>query len=151
MSANEFQSGRNYAIGEDVVFDVLNDRLVRVGRDTHHVQLKPVAARLLQQFVDAPRTVVGRRQLLDRNWRAYGMEVCENSLNQAIHTLREAFQAIDPDHLYLKTIPRIGYALVVDVQPVTVSQRTWDSRDHDGTPDAFINADRAEAVCCALS
>jgi DNA-binding winged helix-turn-helix (wHTH) protein len=151
MSASEFQSGRNYAIGTDVVFDVLNDRIVRVGRDGYQIQLKPVAARLLQQFVDAPRTIVGRRQLLDRNWRAYGMEVCENSLNQAIHTLREAFQAIDPDHLYLKTIPRIGYALVVDVQSVTVSQHEWDSRDHDGTADAFTNAERAEVVCCALS
>jgi DNA-binding winged helix-turn-helix (wHTH) protein len=130
MSASEFHGGRGFAIGKDVVFDVLNDRLVRAGQDGYQVQLKPVASRLLQQFVGAPRTVVGRRQLLDQNWRAYGMEVCENSLNQAIHTLREAFQEIDPAGLYIKTIPRIGYALVVDAQPVPTSLIRWGLHDH---------------------
>ncbi|EEF26727.1 conserved hypothetical protein [Ricinus communis] len=79
------------------------------------VALSPIAVRLLTLLADAPNTIVGRRQLFDQGWRRYGIEVCENSLNQVICALRTAFARLGPEAPSIRTVPRIGYSLVAQV------------------------------------
>lgn len=115
---------RNLLIGECIIFDALEGTL-RDSRDPAVVvHVKPVNTRVLQQFVDEPRTVLRRQQMIDHNWRRYGMEVCENSLNQAVYSLREALRTLDPSNDYIKTLPRIGYVLIADV-----SERKWQAAE----------------------
>lgn len=106
-----------FVIGERIVFNTLNDLLASVQQDGPVLTLKPVHTRVLRHFVDHPRIVLTRRQLFDQCWREYGMEVCDNSLNQVVHALRDAFQTVDPSFSYIRTVPRIGYALTAEVRP----------------------------------
>lgn len=62
-----------FAIGEEVVFDAANDRLLKVGEDSPcPVMLTPEAALILRLLISTPQTVV-RRQWLDQNLHPSGM------------------------------------------------------------------------------
>jgi DNA-binding winged helix-turn-helix (wHTH) protein len=111
------QEQRGFVLGQRVVFDALNERLFTYSRFDSVLRLAPLDVRILLQFVHAPQTLLRRQALFDQGWRQYGMEVCENSLNQVVHSLREAFRAIDPASGYIKTLPRLGYVLTATVQP----------------------------------
>ncbi|WP_455289000.1 winged helix-turn-helix domain-containing protein [Cupriavidus necator] len=81
------------------------------------VYLKPVTARLLLHFAKAPRSLLRRQELIDAAWRQAGLGIHENSLNQTIHDLRNAFSRLDPGRTYIKTVPRLGYVLLSSVEP----------------------------------
>jgi DNA-binding winged helix-turn-helix (wHTH) protein len=118
MDMNFRHSGRQgFVIGEHIVFDTLNDQLISVQGEGPVAMLKPVHTRVLWHFVNHPRVLLPRRELFDQCWREYGMEVCDNSLNQVVHALRDAFHMIDPASSYIKTVPRIGYALLAETRP----------------------------------
>lgn len=106
-----------FLIGTSVVFDVPHSTLRSPGNPASVISLKPVGARVLSHFAEAPRTALSRQCMLDHNWRRFGMEVTENTLNQVVHALRAAFHEVDPATDYIRTIPRIGYALLTDVRP----------------------------------
>jgi DNA-binding winged helix-turn-helix (wHTH) protein len=100
-----------FVVGEFTLEDI-NDA-------NRKVSLKPVTARVLSLLAREPNRVFHRRELLDEGWRAFGFEVGENSLNQVISSLRTAFSELDPKRPYIRTIPRIGYALTADSQAVS--------------------------------
>jgi diguanylate cyclase (GGDEF)-like protein len=110
-----------FVLNERWLFDVAQDQLTDLQRHSPGITLQPVAARILALFVQAPRVVHRRRQLLDDGWRAFGFEVCENSLNQVMCTLRSTFEAIDPTRTYIRTVPRIGYCLLAEVRPAVAA------------------------------
>lgn len=117
MSTNLTTDG-HFIINDRLLFDCKTDLLIDLHDRSRCLQLKPVAARLLRFFATSPRIVVRRRQLFDSGWRAFGFEVCDNSLNQVICALREAFTELMPGEAYIKTVPRIGYCLQADVREV---------------------------------
>lgn len=98
------------------LFDQKQDLLIDLESRTNSVKLKPVAVRVLSLLVRSPLVVLRRQQLLDEGWRSFGFEVCDNSLSQVIYSLREAFTALDPERMYIKTVPRIGYCLLAEVR-----------------------------------
>lgn len=98
-----------------LLFDCRQNVLTDLRDRSRYLQIKPVNARLLVLMAASPNTVLSRRQLFDQGWRAFGFEVCDNSLNQVICTLREAFTELAPGKTWIKTIPRIGYCLLADV------------------------------------
>jgi DNA-binding winged helix-turn-helix (wHTH) protein len=145
------QLGHVFAIGEDVLFDESTHRLMDARQPDRPIQLDPVTAGLLAQFVHVPQTVVRRHQLF-QNWRQCGMEACESSLNQAIHALREAFCAVDSTRLYIQHIPRIGYALIADTYAIPDTRtgpipRATTEMSLGGRP----NVEHAERVRHAMS
>jgi diguanylate cyclase (GGDEF)-like protein len=101
------------------LFDTLSERLVDLDGHKAGVMLTPLCARLLGLFAASPQAVLRRRQLFELGWKAFGFEVCENSLNQVISSLRAAFETIDPGRRYFKTVPRIGYCFLAEVRPAT--------------------------------
>jgi diguanylate cyclase (GGDEF)-like protein len=121
---NMYNLTQQFVLNERWLFDATHGRLADLEGRVETVTLQPVATRILSLFIQAPRTVQRRRQLLDDGWRAFGFEVCENSLSQVIHMLRSAFEQLDPDKPYLRTVPRIGYCLLADVRPAGEADRT---------------------------
>jgi diguanylate cyclase (GGDEF)-like protein len=119
-----YNLNQQFVLNERWLFDATHGRLADLEGRVETVTLQPVATRILSLFVQAPRIVQRRRQLLDDGWRAFGFEVCENSLNQVIHMLRSAFGQLDPNKAYLRTVPRIGYCLLADVRPAGEADRT---------------------------
>jgi DNA-binding winged helix-turn-helix (wHTH) protein len=118
MDMRFHQSGRQgFLIGERVIFDTLNDQLFTADCEGPVSVLAPLHARVLWHFANHPRMLLPRRQIFDQCWNVYGMEVCDNSLNQAVHKLRDAFHVVDPASIYIKTVPRIGYALLAEIRP----------------------------------
>jgi DNA-binding winged helix-turn-helix (wHTH) protein/GGDEF domain-containing protein len=109
--------GASFVLDNRWLLDVTQDRLVDLQVPKRSVRLKPVDTRILSIFVRSPRTVLSRRQLLNDGWRAYGFEVCESSLNQVICNLRSTFETLQTSRSYIKTVPRVGYCLVVDARP----------------------------------
>jgi diguanylate cyclase (GGDEF)-like protein len=107
---------QQFILNDRWLFDVAQCRLLDLDGRVESVTFQPVAARILSLFVQAPRIVQHRRQLFEDGWRAFGFEVCENSLNQVMHALRSAFEQLDPGRPYIKTVPRIGYCLLADVR-----------------------------------
>jgi DNA-binding winged helix-turn-helix (wHTH) protein/GGDEF domain-containing protein len=105
------------------LFDVASSTLTDLRHPSEKSVLKSVAARILSLMISSPDTLMRRRQLLDDGWRQFGFEVCENALNQVIHTLRVSFEALGPGHPVIKTIPRIGYCLLARVEPVAAQAR----------------------------
>jgi DNA-binding winged helix-turn-helix (wHTH) protein len=108
----------SFIFNDRLLFDCRQDLLTDLHDRSRYLQLKPISARLLRLMAASPRTVLGRRQLFDMGWRAFGFEVCDNSLNQVICALREAFAELAPGGTWIKTIPRIGYCLLADVRPM---------------------------------
>jgi diguanylate cyclase (GGDEF)-like protein len=118
-----YHQGEQFVLNDRWLFDVEQDRLLDLTGQCTGTVLKPVAARLLAIMMRTPRTVLRRRQLFDEGWRRFGFEVCDNSLNQVVCTLRNTFESLHPGHPYIKTIPRIGYCLLAEVRMVTAADR----------------------------
>lgn len=122
------------------LFDVEQDQLIDLESHISSTTLKPVAARLLALLARSPQVLLRRRQLLHDGWNSFGFEVCENSLNQVIHALRETFEALHPGHPYIKTVPRIGYCLLADVRLAAAEDR---QRQRPGNQPAIDAGHRA--------
>lgn len=104
-----------FILNERWVFDETADRLSDLSGVKATLLLKPIVARLLARMVRAPGEVLPRRRLFDEVWRRYGFEVCDNSLNQAICSLRTLLGELGAGAPTIRTLPRIGYALLADV------------------------------------
>jgi DNA-binding winged helix-turn-helix (wHTH) protein len=105
-----------FIIGQCVGFDTGHDRLFTFVGFGPTVRLTSMEIRILLQFVRAPQTLLRRETLFNEGWRRYGMDVCEDSLNQIVYSLREAFCTIVPASSYIKTLPHVGYVLNAPVR-----------------------------------
>ncbi|WP_345817798.1 winged helix-turn-helix domain-containing protein (plasmid) [Paraburkholderia sp. PREW-6R] len=97
------------------IFDEMTGSIGRTDDPCLAVCLKPIDARILGVLVRNPLYTFSRQRLFDEGWRCYGFEVCENSLNQVICSLRASFARLGPLAPTIRTVPRIGYCLVADV------------------------------------
>ncbi|WP_455285574.1 winged helix-turn-helix domain-containing protein [Cupriavidus necator] len=106
--------GLKYQLNGDLWFDLARNRIHREAMQEYAI-LKPIASRLLLIMCHHPRMVLRRQFLVNALWQSEGMVVSDNSLNQAVCHLRDGFTKIDPNGFYIKTLPRIGYALLASV------------------------------------
>ena len=81
----------------------------RVVRDGHELKLGPTEYRLLSFFMEHPRRVFSRAQLLDAVW-GNGSEVEERTVDVHIRRLRKAI-ALDNGRDLIRTVRSAGYAL----------------------------------------
>ena len=90
----------------DLAMDLANHRVTRNGR---HVRLGPTEFRLLRHFLEYPRRVFSRTQLLDRVWgRDVYVEV--RTVDVHIRRLRKALNGNGEQDL-IRTVRSAGYAL----------------------------------------
>ena len=87
--------------------------LDRITRGDEIVLLRPRVMDLLLCLVDAPETVVSKRQLIDRVWRTEF--VTDNALTHAVTELRKKLGDDAENPTYIETIPRRGYRLVAEL------------------------------------
>ncbi len=90
----------------DVTMDLSAHRVSRAGKPVH---LGPTEFRLLRHFLQQPRRVFSREQLLDGVW-GHDSEVEMRTVDVHIRRLRKALNAADGTDL-LRTVRSVGYAL----------------------------------------
>lgn len=90
----------------DLAMDLANHRVTRNGRNIH---LGPTEFRLLRHFLEYPRRVFSRAQLLDRVW---GLDVYVEVRTVDVHIrrLRKALNG-DGEQDLIRTVRSAGYAL----------------------------------------
>lgn len=113
-----FECSQQYVLNDRWLFSFMQETLVDLDGHMPVTVVKPVVARMLVVLAHSPNMVLHRQRLLDEGWRAFGFEVCENSLNQVICSLRKTFEVLEPGRVFIRTIPRIGYCLLANVQTV---------------------------------
>jgi two-component system phosphate regulon response regulator PhoB len=90
----------------DITLDPVAHRVQRQGRQ---LQVGPTEYRLLKFFMEHPRRVFSRGQLLDAVWGT-GSEIEERTVDVHIRRLRQAI-AIDNTSDPIRTVRSAGYAL----------------------------------------
>lgn len=78
-------------------------------------QLEPRIMDVLCVLADANGAVVSRDDLIDKIWDvSYG---ADESLTRAISMIRKSIRSLGVDDEFIRTIPKRGYSLTVDVEP----------------------------------
>lgn len=62
--------------------------------------------------------VVERETFLQQVWDDRGLRGSSNSLNQYISILRKMFAALAPEHIFIVTVPKVGFMLSGDISIV---------------------------------
>jgi two-component system phosphate regulon response regulator PhoB len=90
----------------DVTMDLVAHRVSRGGKSVH---LGPTEFRLLRHFLQYPRRVFSREQLLDQVW-SQDAEIELRTVDVHIRRLRKALNEVGTGDL-LRTVRSVGYAL----------------------------------------
>jgi two-component system phosphate regulon response regulator PhoB len=90
----------------DVAMDLVAHRVSRAGKPIH---LGPTEFRLLRHFLQHPRRVFSREQLLDQVW-SQDAEIELRTVDVHIRRLRKALNEVGSGDL-LRTVRSVGYAL----------------------------------------
>ncbi len=88
-------------------------------RAEQQVYLEPKVFLLLQALLAAEHQLLDHQQMLQQVWQ--GRVVSDSAIHRASSLLRKAFAELDPSQPYLETLAKVGYRLVVPVQPLTRS------------------------------
>ncbi len=111
----------------DLRMDPAAHRVQRRGRRIH---LSPIEFRLLRHFLENPRRVFDRSQLLDRIW-GLDADVELRTVDATIRRLRRALNAQgEPD--LIRTVRGFGYAL--ELPEATHDRSSRKARPADGSP-----------------
>ncbi len=89
----------------------------------NNVKLEPRVAYLLYYLAENAGTPVSRAELTDRVWS--GVVVGDEALTTAINKLRNAFGDDSHHPEVIKTIPKVGYQLIADVE-FPISEKAGD-------------------------
>jgi two-component system, OmpR family, response regulator RegX3 len=90
---------------------------IRMDLDRHEVQvnghvvdLTPKEFQILKQFLESPRRVFSRQEMLNRVWgEGYALE--EHALDVHIHSLRQKIEQNPANPTFLLTVRGMGYKL----------------------------------------
>ena len=78
----------------------------------HAVDLTPKEFQILRQFLESPRRVFSRQEMLNRVWgEGYALE--EHALDVHIHSLRQKIEQNPASPTFLLTVRGVGYKLRV--------------------------------------
>jgi TolB-like protein len=122
---------------------VIGDRTVDLARDLlvdgrgEVVPLRPRAWLVLRLLVTRAGQLVGKDEIMDEVWP--DSEVTEDSLVQAIGDIRRALG--NDNRLALRTLPRRGYMLSINGEPVVGPDLSIDATS--GRPDAGVSTTRS--------
>jgi len=76
----------------------------------HAVDLTPKEFQILKQFLESPRRVFSRQEMLNRVWgEGYALE--EHALDVHIHSLRQKIEQNPANPTFLLTVRGVGYKL----------------------------------------
>ena len=107
---------QNFVVGNCRV-DILGNRVERDGDGVH---LEPKVMKLLCFLVEHPGEVVTRETLLDHVWA--GQVVEDDALSAAVIKLRKALGDRARHPSYIETVPKRGYRLIANVEPLDATR-----------------------------
>jgi len=100
------QSGAQYNAG-NLRMDLDRHEVLVNG---HAVELTPKEFQILRQFLESPRRVFSRQEMLNRVWgEGYALE--EHALDVHIHSLRQKIEQNPATPTFLLTVRGVGYKL----------------------------------------
>ncbi|WP_047909327.1 winged helix-turn-helix domain-containing protein [Pandoraea faecigallinarum] len=79
----------------------------------------PVASRLMLFLCCHPNLIVKRKDIFQAVWEDFGFEVSQGSINQTIFVLRSTLDDVGVGSRCIRTVPRIGYCLLAEVEKIT--------------------------------
>jgi transcriptional activator of cad operon len=94
---------------------LLNSANGEISRGSESIRLDARAAILLQCLAERAGEVVSIEELLDRGWP--GVAVSQDSVYQAVASLRRQLGDDPKQPKYIATVPRLGYRMVAAVTP----------------------------------
>ena len=104
--ADGVQSGAQYHAG-NLRMDLDRHEVLVNG---HAVELTPKEFQILRQFLESPRRVFSRQEMLNRVWgEGYALE--EHALDVHIHSLRQKIEQNPASPTFLLTVRGVGYKL----------------------------------------
>jgi transcriptional activator of cad operon len=120
----------------------------QISRDTEVVRVEARTMRLLLCLAERPGEVVSIEDLLTQVWS--GVIVTQDSVYQAIASLRRLLGDDPKQPAYIATVPRLGYRMVAKVSPWTDQQpaRGPTSGPRRGVPISLVIS---AALCLALA
>jgi cholera toxin transcriptional activator len=118
-----------FILAERFTFVPNNNSLIDQKNDNTIIQLGSNESRILLMLVQRPNDVVLRNELHDFVWRKQGFEVDDSSLTQAISTLRKMLNDSTKSPRYIKTIPKRGYQLIAEVEPIPAIKSSEPQQD----------------------
>jgi TolB-like protein/DNA-binding winged helix-turn-helix (wHTH) protein len=89
----------------------------QISRDAETVRIEARAMRLLLCLAEHAGEVVSIDELLNRAWS--GVVVSQDSVYQAVASLRRVLGDDPKQPAYIETVPRLGYRMVAEVSPWT--------------------------------
>ncbi len=87
-----------------------------IARGDKSVHIKPKSMAVFECLVAADGAPVSRNELFDTVWP--GGEVSDDTLTKCVVELRKAFDDTARDHQVIETIPKLGFRLVLPVEPL---------------------------------
>lgn len=106
---------KKYMIENQLIYNVEDRSLSRVGDELAYVVLTHIAGRLLTLLLESRGEVVLRDTLLQRVWDDYGLASSNNNLNHYISNLRKQFSALGLEKIIIITEPKRGFRLNTEV------------------------------------
>ncbi|WP_274865117.1 transcriptional regulator [Serratia marcescens] len=107
-----------HIINNTIVFDVDEGTLSVYESTKPPVRLSKPAGRLLLELIKKINHNVPRDELLQRVWFNYSPTASNAGLNNYISEIRKALLSIGVDNNIIVTIPKVGFKLEGDIQPV---------------------------------
>ena len=100
------------------ILDV-NER--RLERDGQEIYLQPKTFDTLLYLVERHGSLVKKNEMMDTLWA--GTFVTDNALTRCIKEVREALTDDAYEPRFIKTIPRVGFKFIADVEAIASSER----------------------------
>lgn len=105
----------NYVIDETIVFDSENGTLSQTADPSRTNVLPKPAVLLLEVFVNNPGVIMSRNSLMEAAWLDAGLTLSGHNLSTYIKVIRHNLAELEVEKEYIKTLPRVGVMMVVDV------------------------------------
>jgi TolB-like protein/DNA-binding winged helix-turn-helix (wHTH) protein/Tfp pilus assembly protein PilF len=116
-----------FLVGEWIV----EPELGRVYSGDTETSLQPQVMQLLVFMAEHPGEVISIERMIDEVW--LGKPMTSGSVYNALNALRKAFDDSTSQPRYIKTIPRLGYQLIAEVQQTGAPASAGDSAVATGT------------------
>lgn len=100
-----------YNINDLVMFDSQQNHVATLADNRNYIQLSTPASRCFELLISNSDQLIDKGKLLDYGWRDHGVFVTDNSLNQAILSIRKALKKLGLEENFIVTVPRIGYRI----------------------------------------
>ncbi|EPT0360631.1 winged helix-turn-helix domain-containing protein [Enterobacter cloacae] len=120
-----------FLINDTITFIPEKRQISSLKDSTLTFSISSAAARCLATLIEKRPAVLTKEQILDIGWREHGLVVTENSVHQAITSLRKIFKEAGLEGDLIQTQPRVGYQ-ISDSFRIIVSDAHENTESHEG-------------------